>query len=122
MSETTQFTLKQTSREFVEDKGGIWVFISGDLLRDGKREGIYYATNRSIKNSSPDFDVSRYTLNLFFKGADPPENMTLQGVWSPTGSGRASGSISAASMAFIGAVGVPFVVEGDALNIYAAWN
>ena len=93
---TATFTLRRSALTNVNDAAGLWQYEAGTVLRNNVQVGFYGATRRVMPVLTSSFNTSMYTLTLFFAGANPNRNVTLQGAWnfSP---GGGSGGVSAAS-------------------------
>jgi len=93
---TSILTLKQSSLTNVPDAAGLWQYEAGTILRNNAKVGVYGATRRVMPFLTSNGNVSMYTLTLFFSGANPNRNVTLQGAWN-FNPGGAIGGVSAAS-------------------------
>jgi hypothetical protein len=94
------------------DAGGTWLFDGGTVSFGGAVVGRYARVMRTVLGGGTDTqNTAILTITLFFNGANPPENVTLQGSHS-FNDGEERGSISGASNAFRGAAGITF--EGTA--------
>ena len=93
---TSTLTLKRSTFTNVNDAAGLWQYEAGTVLRNNQQVGVYGVTRRVMPFLTSNGNVSMYTLTLFFSGANPNRNVTLQGNWvfSP---GGAIGGVSAAS-------------------------
>jgi hypothetical protein len=98
----------------VQDGAGFWQFDAGDVLLEGQVIGHYRRTKRFGSQAQAGASV---TITITLLGADPPENLTLQGFHSTT-SGAESGSVSAASAGLSIAVGASFTsANGTSLTL-----
>jgi hypothetical protein len=122
MAETTRFDLNQTSFESVEDNAGCWDYVTGDIYKDDKLIGCYSRTDRASIKVTPEFDVTSFTLTMFFSGRHPHANITLQGAWDCKKPGSGSGSVSSASKEYEGAIRSPFTIDQRGVTIDVGWD
>jgi hypothetical protein len=121
MAEGTVFSLDRTVLKSVDDEAGYWQYEGGNLIKEGKKVGIFMAVRRGFDPLlDPAFNASTYKLTLLFSGDSPPQNMTLQGAWDFMAGG--CGSVSAISEGLAAANGAWFTVVGDKLTIQASWE
>jgi len=82
----------------VDDTEGRWQFDGGNVFFQQQLVGHFARTKRvSFAGTSPQ-NTAMVTITIFLLGANPPDNLTLQGSHS-FNSGGESGSVSAASAA-----------------------
>jgi len=102
----------------VDDPAGVWQYDGGEVRLSGTLVAHYARTKRVISGGGTDAqNTAMLTMTIFVLGADPPENVTLQGSHS-FNSGVITGSVSAASPGFPvpGAIGVKFHGDDAALT------
>jgi hypothetical protein len=84
----------------VDDAAGRWQHEGGEVFcPDGTHIANYALHRRYTTTGTGPQNSAMLTITLFFLGADPAENITLQGAHSFS-NGNATGSVSAASPAF----------------------
>lgn len=94
------------------DAGGSWTFDGGTVSLGGSVVGRYARVLRTVLGGGTDTQNSAMvTITIFLLGQATPENLTLQGAHSFT-TNDAKGSISAASAAVAGAVGIHWTLAG----------
>ena len=71
---------------------------------------------KRISCGTTEQNTAQLWVTMFFLGAKPPENMTLQGAHD-FGSGTEIGTVSAASSAYSARIGKQFKRVGDTLII-----
>lgn len=112
-------TLTRTSSlTNVDDSAGRWQFDGGEVRSAGTLVAHYARTKRVIFGGGTDVqNTAMLTITIFVLGADPPENVTLQGSHS-FNTGGIKGSVSATSPGFPvpGAQGVTFHGDDTALT------
>ena len=100
----------------VSDGAGIFQFDGGTVLFGSDVVGHFARMKRVVLGGGTDTqNTAMLTITIFFLGSDPPETVTLQGSHS-FNNGQERGSISAASNAFAGAVGITFQGASSALT------
>ena len=112
---TLTFT-RTTALSNVSDSVGVWQFDGGTVSNGPTLIGRFARVKRTVGGGGTDSqNTAMLTITIFFLGADPPETVTLQGSHS-FNNGQERGSISAASSAFAGAVGITFEGPSEALT------
>lgn len=97
-----------TANTGVPDAAGAWGFDGGTVSFQGTVIGRYARVLRTVLSGGTDpLNTAMVTMTLFLTGANPPQNLTLQGSHSFS-DGEERGSISGASSTFRGAVGITF--------------
>jgi hypothetical protein len=91
----------------VDDPEGRWQFDGGNVFFQQELIGHFARTKRvSFAGTGPQ-NTAMLTITIFVLGADPPQNLTLQGSHS-FNSGGELGSVSAASDPLTGIIGATF--------------
>jgi hypothetical protein len=109
--------LVTTSLVSDSDAGGVSRFEGGDVKLGTQLIGHYTRVRRtSIVGTVPQ-NRAAVTITIFLLGADPPENLTLQGAHS-LNTGGEIGSISAASSVAAAVIGHAFTSDGVSLTIH----
>lgn len=110
-------TLERTVLENVDDAAGRWQFEGGRVLDDaGSGIGEYASYKRVIFGVAEELNSAMVTTTLFFIGATPPENVTLQGVHN-FNSGDQNGSVSAASASHRSLIAESYTRVADVITI-----
>ena len=108
---TLEFNLKRLSLQGSEDAGGLWQYEGGQIVDNGKHVANYASVRRVVKGGTDEQNTAMLTTTIFFLGAKPPENMTLQGSHD-FNSGKQAGSVSAASKQYSAFIGKAFSSSG----------
>ncbi len=111
------YQLVRKTLENVDDVAGRWQHAAGEVYQRGKLVGYYVSIKRVTWGGSDPLNTAALTMTIFWIGAKPPENFTLQGSHDFS-SGNQIGSVSAASSLFTSYIGKSFLREGDTLIIY----
>jgi hypothetical protein len=91
----------------VTDAAGLWQFDGGEVQLGQTLIGYYARTKRVVTGGTTVQNTAAVTITIFVLGSTPPDNVTLQGAHS-FDTGEQSGSVSAASTAFAGLIGITF--------------
>ena len=92
--------LQRNTLNNVPDAAGLWQHEGGTVTTaSGAAWGHYAITRRVTTGGTAVQNTAMVTVTLFRNGANPPENMTLQGSHDFS-SGKYIGSVSAASRLF----------------------
>lgn len=110
-------TLARTSAlTNVSDAAGLWQFDGGTASLGGSVIGRFARVKRTVLGGGTDpQNTAMLTITIFMLGPSAPQTITLQGSHS-FNDGEERGSISAASSAFAGAVGITFEGPETALT------
>jgi hypothetical protein len=108
---TLELELARLSLKNVDDDAGRWQFEGGKVLQKGEHVANYASTKRVVNQGTEEQNTAMLTVTIFFLGNKPPENITLQGAHD-FNSGDQTGSVSAASKAYLPYVGKSFVSKG----------
>ena len=110
-------TLVRLSLTNVTDAEGLFQFDGGDVRLGATLVGHYARVKRVSTVGTGPQNTAAVTITIFLLGADPPENLTLQGSHSFNTGGQI-GSVSAASSVAAGVIGRGFTSpDGVSLTI-----
>lgn len=98
------------------DNVGRWQYEGGKSFEGDRQRGWYASTKRVTLGATDAQNTAELTLTLFFEGAKPPENITVQGSHD-FNSGGEIGSVSAASPQFHQHIGHNYKRVGDTVTI-----
>lgn len=111
-------TLVRLSLTNVTDAEGLFQFDGGDVRLGAQLIGHYTRVKRVSTVGTAPQNTAAVTITIFLLGADPPENLTLQGAHSFNTGGQI-GSVSAASSLAAGVIGQGFTSpDGISLTIH----
>jgi hypothetical protein len=88
--------LVRLSLNNVDDVAGRWQHEGGQVFKAGTQIGNYAINRRVTSSGTSPQNTAMVTMTIFFLGASPPQNITLQGAHDFS-SGISRGSVSAAS-------------------------
>lgn len=110
-------TFTTSSSTNVADAGGSWQFDGGTVSMGPSVIGHFARVKRLVTGGGTDTqNTATLTITIFLLGSDPPETLTLEGAHS-FNNGQERGSISGASAALAGSVGVTFQGPSSALTL-----
>jgi hypothetical protein len=92
---------QRLSLDNVDDVAGRWQHEGGKVLFRGQQIGNYIIVRRVTLSGTSPQNTAAVTMTIFLLGSSPPNNLTLQGAHDFS-SGRYIGSVSAASLPFLG--------------------
>jgi hypothetical protein len=111
------FQLQRDALNAADDPGGRWLLEGGRAFdADGNETGHYACTMRVVTSGTTPQNTAMLTMTIFVVGAQPPENLTLQGAHS-FNNGDAIGSVVAASGQFAALIGHRFTRTQSAVTI-----
>ncbi len=115
---TVTYQLQRKSAVKVDDAAGSWLHEGGDVMLNHQPAGHYASTKRVTTGGTDAQNTAMLTLTLFLQ-RDPRggvESITMQGAHDFT-TGHETGSVSAASIAYMMHAGRPFERLGDNLVV-----
>jgi hypothetical protein len=119
---SVSLTLNRIAISNVVDAAGLWQHEGGTVFKGTLQIGNYAISRRVTTGGTNAQTTAALTATIFFLGATPPDNITLQGAHSFS-TGGVAGSVSAASSKYNWIRSATFAGDTKTLTItWLGWN